>query len=253
MGQDPAYWRRRPPALSIVIPALNERANIARLVPALRADDPAAEIIVVDGGSADGTVAAARHAGARVLRSKPGRGGQLGDGAHAAEGAILLFLHADSHPARGALRAVAAGLASHPAAVGGNFRLLFDGGTAFDRRLTRFYGWIRARGLYYGDSGIFVRRGAYHAIGGIRPMALMEDYDFVRRLERTGATICIDDPPLVTSSRKFAGRSAVAIVAGWLWIHALYHLGVSPDRLARMYYGRWFRQRGFSAWFRSQS
>ena len=56
-------------------------------------------------------------------------------------------------------------------------------------------------------------------------------------MERLGPTCCIDDPPLVTSSRKFAGRHPVAIVLGWLKIHALYHLGMSPDRLARMYYG----------------
>jgi hypothetical protein len=71
----------------------------------------------------------------------------------------------------------------------------------------------------------------------MQPIALMEDYDFVRRLERAGPTICIDDPPLVTSSRRFTGRSPVAIVAGWLRIHALFHLGVSPDRLARIYDG----------------
>ncbi len=70
-----------------------------------------------------------------------------------------------------------------------------------------------------------------------------------RRLERAGPTLCIHDPPLVTSSRKFAGRSAAAIVWGWLWIHALYHLGVPPDRLARIYYGRNFP----AVPFRSQS
>ncbi len=126
-------------------------------------------------------------------------------------------------------------LAARPEAVGGNFRLDFDGGTGFDAWLTRFYAWIRARGFYYGDSGIFVRRSVYQLLGGMRPIALMEDYDFVRRLERAGPTICIDDPPLVTSSKRFAGRSPVAIVAGWLRIHALFHLGVSPDRLARIY------------------
>ena len=91
--------------------------------------------------------------------------------------------------------------------------------------------------MYYGDSGIFVRRDIYERIGGIRPIALMEDYDFVRRLEKVGPTLCIDDPPLITSSRKFQGRRRFAIVTGWIWIHALWYLGVSPDRLARMYYG----------------
>ena len=82
-----------------------------------------------------------------------------------------------------------------------------------------------------------MRRAVYNRIGGMRAIALMEDYDFVRRLERAGPTICIDQPALVTSSRRFAGRAPVAIVAGWLEIHALFHLGVSPDRLARIYDG----------------
>ena len=94
---------------------------------------------------------------------------------------------------------------------------------------------MRARGLYYGDSGIFVRRRAYDAIGGFRAFAVMEDYDFVGRLERFGETCRIDEPALVTSSRRFEGRRGWRIVWGWLKIHALYHLGVAPERLARMY------------------
>jgi hypothetical protein len=63
----------------------------------------------------------------------------------------------------------------------------------------------------------------------------MEDYAFVRRLERSGRTCCVDDPPLTTSSRRFSRRHPVAIVAGWLFIHALFHLGVAPSRLATLY------------------
>ena len=94
---------------------------------------------------------------------------------------------------------------------------------------------------YYGDSGIFVRHDSCCAAGGIRPIALMEDYDFVRRLERAGPTLRVDAPPLVTSSRKFEGRHPVALFWGWTVIHLLYWVGVPPDRLAQRYYRR--RQR----------
>jgi hypothetical protein len=77
-------------------------------------------------------------------------------------------------------------LREQPEVVGGNFRLLFEGKDGFSRWLTGFYALIRRLGFYYGDSGIFVRRAALDAIGGVRPIALMEDYDLVRRLRRAG-------------------------------------------------------------------
>jgi len=119
--------------------------------------------------------------------------------------------------------------------VGGNFRLLFDGDDGFSRWLNGFYAAIRRRGFYYGDSGVFVRRPVHDSLGGIRPIALMEDYDFVRRLESAGPTVCIETPPLVTSARRFVGRHPLAIVTGWLAIHALFHLGAPPSWLARLY------------------
>jgi rSAM/selenodomain-associated transferase 2 len=227
--------------LSVIIPTLNEESSIGGLIGALQAQDPGCEIIVSDGGSTDRTREVSEANGARVLQCAPGRGQQAAAGADTATGDILFFCHADTALPDGALDAVCVALEEKPEAPGGNFRLLFDGGTGFDDWLNGFYAWIRSHGVYYGDSGIFVRREAYISTGGIRPIALMEDYDFVRRLERTGPTVCIGEPPLITSSRKFHGRHPVGIVCGWLWIHALWHLGVSPDRLARIYYGRKFR------------
>lgn len=221
--------------ISVIIPTLNEEDRLPSLLAALAGQDVANEVIVVDAGSRDLTLGRAGAAGARVLTCQGGRGAQLRCGAAAARGEVLLFLHADSRLAAGALAGIERSLARSPAIVGGNFRLLFDGESAFDRWLIGFYAWIRAHGHYYGDSGIFVRRTVYETLGGIRAMAVMEDYDFVRRLERWGATVCIAEPPLVTSSRRFAGRHPVAIVAGWLVMHALYHLGVPPARLARLY------------------
>jgi rSAM/selenodomain-associated transferase 2 len=221
--------------ISIVIPTLNEMPHLAKLLEALAAETASHEVIVADGGSDDGTVGCAAAFGARLVSSLRGRGLQIQLGAEAARGDILLFLHADSQWAAGALAAIDSALAASTDIVGGNFRLIFDGDTRFSRWLTRFYARIRQRGFYYGDSGIFVRRSVYDRIGGMRRIALMEDYDFVQRLERLGRTICIATHPLITSSRRFAGRQPLAIVFGWVKLHALFHLGVSPDSLARIY------------------
>lgn len=224
--------------ISVIIPALNENARIGGIIEQLRSDATAPfEIIVADGGSEDATVTAARRGGAHVVTSARGRGNQLCEGAIAATGDVLWFLHADSQIAPGALAAIRRSIDGDDRS-GGNFRVVFDGDSPFARWLTGFYAWFRRRGLYYGDSGIFIRRDVYDGIGGIKPVALMEDYDLSRRLERFGRTCCIDTPALVTSSRKFQGRRPAGIVLGWIRIHMLYSLGVSPDRLARIYYGR---------------
>ena len=220
--------------VSIIIPTLNEAPRIASLVRSLRAIDPACEVIVVDGGSSDGTFERASDAGALASVSARGRGQQLAHGAQLASGDVLLFLHADTRLSPGATAALRRHLAE-AAVVGGNFRVLFDGGTAFARWLTGFYAWFRRFGIYYGDSAMFVRRSVYQEMGGIRPLDLMEDFDFARRLRRKGKTICIQEPPVVTSSRRFEGRRAPAIVAGWLVIHVLFYLRLKPTLLARLY------------------
>ena len=221
--------------ISVIIPTLNEAARLPGLLAGLAAETEPHEVIVVDGGSRDRTASLAREADVRLIQTEPGRGLQLARGAAVAQGDVLLFLHADSRFPVGGLTALRRALAEKPSCPGGNFRLLFDGDSPFSRWLTGFYAWIRARGLYYGDSGIFVRRAAYETIGGMRPIALMEDYDFTRRLEKLGPTCCIEEPPLVTSSRRFEGRSALGIVWGWLELHALYHLGLPPALLAKRY------------------
>jgi GT2 family glycosyltransferase len=147
---------------------------------------------------------------------------------------VLVFLHADTRLAPCALQAINDAL-GNPILPGGNFRVLFDGPSDFSARLTGYYAWLRSHALYYGDSVIFVRRSVYDSIGGIKPLALMEDYDLVRRLEAAGPTVCIDTPPVVTSSRRFDGRRPWRIYAQWVLIHMLYYLQLSPDFLAKLY------------------
>ena len=168
--------------------------------------------------------------------SSPGRGTGICIGAQESRGEVLLFLHADSTLLPGALGRIREALSIDTEIIGGNFRLVFDGDTPFSRWLTSFYAWIRSIGFYYGDSGIFVRRSVYEALGGFRPIPLMEDLEFVCRLERFGRTCCIMDPPLITSSRRFVeGRRPREIFFGWVRLHVLFWLGVSPDRLAEIY------------------
>lgn len=221
--------------ISVVIPVIDEAERLPGLLERLAGEAPAHEVIVVDGGSSDGSAAIAAHFGARVLDAPPGRGIQLRAGGAAASGDVILFLHADSAFPGGGLVSLESALAAAPDRVGGNFRVIFDGQDGFSRWLTGFYAWFRGHGLYYGDSAVFVRADVYRALGGIKPLELMEDYEFTRRLERHGPTLCIDDLSLITSSRRFEGRHPLAIVWGWLLIHALYHMGVNPGRLARLY------------------
>jgi rSAM/selenodomain-associated transferase 2 len=229
--------------ISVVIPTLNEASRLTPLLAALASEPTPHEVIVADGGSADSTRAVAAAFGAAVVVTPPGRGRQIRAGAVRAQGDVLLFLHADSRFPAGGLAAVVRVLAERSHCPGGNFRLVFDGADPFSRWLDGFYAFIRARGFYYGDSALFVRRCVYDSLGGMRPLALMEDYDFVRRLERVGQTCSIAEPPLVTSSRRFRGRHPAAIVFGWLGIHALYYLGVDSDVLARLYDSPRRRQR----------
>lgn len=221
--------------ISVVIPTLDEAGHLPELLDALAREPTPHEVIVVDGGSRDATVALARARADRVLLTAAGRGRQLAAGATESKGETLFFLHADSGFPPGGLGAIAAALEARGDLVGGNFRLVFAGERRFCRWLTGFYAWIRRHGLYYGDSGIFVRAEVYRRLGGIRALALMEDYDFTRRLEAAGPTCCLEVPPLVTSGRRFEGRRGLAIFLGWLKIHALYHLGVGAERLARLY------------------
>lgn len=217
--------------IGVVIPTLNEAERLPQRIVELRAQPEIGQIVVVDGRSADGTADVARRLGLEALVTAPGRGQQLAEGAAAINQDVILFLHADTTFPPGAAGAIVRHLVSQPDAVGGNFRLRFDGGDAFACWLDGFYAFIRRFGLYYGDSAIFIRHSVYRSIGGLRPIALMEDYDLVRRMTKAGPTINILNPELWTSSRRFRGRRPVAIVWGWIKIHVLYWCGVALTAL----------------------
>jgi len=220
--------------ISVIIPVLNEKTSLGKVLKAVVEQPKPFEIIVCDGRSEDGSARTALELSNRVVMARGGRGAQICEGIRHASGEVLLVLHADTVIGCSAFERIRTGLRDSDVS-GGNFRVVFDGDTEFSTWLTKFYEWLRSKGVYYGDSAIFVRRSVFENIGGIKPLALMEDFDFVRRLERHGGTICIEDPPVVTSSRRFIKRKPWRIVAQWIVIHVMYYLRVSPRYLARLY------------------
>lgn len=231
-----------PPAcLDVVIPALNAAGRLAATLGSLEPGRSAGllrEILVVDGGSTDGTPRLAEARGARILHAPRGRGRQLRLGGEAASADWLLFLHADTRLLPGWVEAAATFIHGTPAASSepraAVFRLRFDDAAPAARRLERVVTWrTRVLGLPYGDQGLLIARGFYQALGGFAPVPLMEDVDLVRRIGRR-RLVLLDAEALTSADRYrrggYAGRSLRN-----LSILALYFCGVSPERLARLY------------------
>lgn len=217
--------------ISIVIPTWNEESVLESLLVDLSREE-GAEIIVADGGSTDHTLEIARHC-ALVVETERNRGKQLNTGAAAARGDSLLFLHADARFPQGGVAAVRRALAD-TRVVGGTFSLRYAGDGAASRVFTRLNTWRRAWGIFYGDAGIFARRGVFWRLGGFRPLPVLDDYEFARRLVRAGKTVCL--PQVVeVSARRWEGGRLLPTIFSWAFIQGLYWLGVSPERLARLY------------------
>lgn len=219
--------------LSVVIPALNAARSLPGVIAAL--GDAPAEILVVDGGSADGTTAVAGGLGARVIVAPRGRGVQLAAGVAAARGPWLLLLHADTRLAPGWVGAVREAMRDPGRAR--HFRFALDDESPPARRLERAVAWrCRALALPYGDQGLLVHRDLLDRVGGIRPLPLMEDVDLVRRLgrRRLGAI----DVAAVTSAARWRRDGYLLRSSRNLLCLALFFLGVTPRIIRRIYAGR---------------
>ncbi|HEX8235177.1 MAG TPA: TIGR04283 family arsenosugar biosynthesis glycosyltransferase [Abditibacteriaceae bacterium] len=224
--------------LSVVIPALNEERALATLLPLLNGMLGVDEIVLCDGGSDDATVRVAEKCGAIVVQAKRNRGAQLNAGAQAATGDVLWFLHADTRPHPYSAQRIKRALKNNRV-LGGNFRLRFDDRRVVARLFEAIARGQRRCGVYYGDSGIWVRRDVYEKLAGYPVWPLFEDYDFVRRLERFAGrnknrTVCLP-LPLVASARRFQ-RGASRVLLTWAGFQILFSLGVSPHWLARIYH-----------------
>lgn len=221
--------------LGVVIPTLDEAQALPVLLGDLRALAAALplDIVVADGGSRDGTQAAAAAAGARVVTAPRGRARQLNRGAAAVRGEWLLFLHADSRLDARARAALVAAVARDSGVRAAVFRFAIDL-PPFWKRCIELGQRVREAlwGLPYGDQGLLVRRDLFEAVGGYPDMPLMEDVAIVRLLRRR-TRIHRLPAALLTSGRRYVRDGVVRTWLRHAALIALYAAGVSPQRLAR--------------------
>ena len=222
--------------ISIIIPALDEEAHIGVCIDAIKKNGYSCEIIVADGGSSDRTAEIAEgYQGVRVIQTARGRGLQMNAGASHATGEILLFLHADTIPEEGWSKAVEAAL-QKDSVVGGAFAFAISHPGKKYRLVEQ---WVRFRCslfmLPYGDQGIFVRRHIFKKLEGCKDIPLMEDVDLIERMKGLGRIVVLDKRAY-TSERRWQKKGLIQTAALNQLIMLLYRMGMSPHKLAKIYY-----------------
>jgi rSAM/selenodomain-associated transferase 2 len=219
--------------VSIVVPVLNEAATLEaslRALAPLRAEG--AELIVVDGGSSDGTKSLAMPWADFVLLSPRGRARQMNAGAKVARGKLLLFLHADTRLPDHALRDAVQALRESRRDWG-----------RFDVRIAGRSRWLplvaalmnlrsRLSGIATGDQAMFMRKRAFDAVGGFPDQPLMEDIELSRRLKRLTPPACLREK-VVTSGRRWDRHGALRTIVLMWWLRFQYWRGISAEQLVR--------------------
>lgn len=210
------------PEISIVIPVLEESGNLERCLGAIPAD-PLVEVIVSDGGSADGSVDIARRSDAAIIHSETGRARQMNAGARVASGQVLLFLHADTRLPVNAADAIRQALRDGFSM--GCFERVFDTAHPLLLHTSRWAGW-RAKKFFivYGDQAVFIRRDLFEHLGGYRGLGRFEDVDLALRAKQHGRWAVLPDP-VVTDARRF-GSSPVRRILKDAWLTAAWLAGI---------------------------
>jgi rSAM/selenodomain-associated transferase 2 len=221
--------------LSIVIPVLNEARQVPAVVESLSpAKDRGVEVIVVDGGSEDGTPEMAALAGARVVSSPKGRARQMNAGARIAAGAVLLFLHVDTILPECADQLIEAALRDRRR-VWGRFDVDIRGRPWMLRVIAVLMNWrSRISGIATGDQAIFVDRGAFDSVGGFPDQPLMEDVELSKRLRLLSPPACLH-ARAVTSGRRWESRGVWRTIVLMWRLRWAYWRGVPASVLASRY------------------
>ncbi len=219
--------------LSVIIPTLNEAANITAVINTIE-NRETTEILVVDGGSTDNTSELATKAGAVVLHTPPGRAAQMNVGADHATGNILLFLHGDTLLPKGNNHLIEHTL-QIPEISCGAFSLYIDS-ARWSLHCIAVGANLRSKvfQLPYGDQGLFTTVKTFQTVGGFPDLPIMEDYYFVRSLGKKGKVITLPQT-VTTSSRRWDNMGIFKTTLINQLIIVGHLIGLPPARLARLY------------------
>ncbi len=227
--------------VSIIIPVLNESARINKLINLLENLKGDKEIIISDGGSTDGTLQKIKNFdGLKIVKAHSGRAAQMNEGAKISTGDILWFLHADSIPANSSIQDIIQAIKN--GFIGGFFKLYFY--DSHDKFMNFIARTSHTRGknfcLIFGDQGLFLRRDIFFELGGFADLALMEDWEFSRRLKNfhKQGFICALDSKIGTSARRYINNGRFKTWLKMNVIKFLYIIGIPTKFLRLLYDGR---------------
>lgn len=220
---------------SIILPVFDEFKETAPTLASLSQQSAAFEVIIVQRNRSSEDPPQLDQKLEVITCPGVSRGMLLNAGADKAAGDILLFLWPGSRLPENGLQAIETNFTLLPQSIGGNFHVKFDDNSLFSQGLKRLLKKWRYQGRYFGQSGIFVRREVFEALGGFGNYDLLEDHNFTQRLEKYGATLFL--PNYITASARNIQERKLQATISWLVIYSLYRLGVSPNNLAKFYYG----------------
>ena len=220
--------------VSVIIPALDEEEYLVGCLQSLGAAQ--CELIVVDGGSTDNTVALAESFGAKVIQlGVANRGRQMNAGADVARGELLLFLHADSRVPPNGVESIILAM-KDPAVIGGGFSLEFFPADFFYSQLAIGANvFCRMTRMIFGDRGMFIRADRFQELGRFPETAIMEDAALATTMRRAGKIVILPGM-MATSARKYVHETKFQAVYRTIWAYTAYRLGVPAQKIKAGYY-----------------